>query len=80
MRVVALMLAFALAGCGTKLGYSLGDMTYVHKPRCEKPVKEWVRPSIEGSSVPGYRRIGGSMGPRARYEYVEGHWHYYCND
>lgn len=77
MRYIALMLMIAVAGCGTKFGYRMGDMTYVHKPRCPNPAKEWAEADYAPIKAPSRKRVGGVMAGGTAVP-TEGHWHYYC--
>lgn len=76
-RPILIALAFAVSGCGTAFGYKMGDMTYVHKPRCPNPAKEWIEEDIVGIPAPGKKRMGGTMF-RGGYQRVAGHFHYHC--
>jgi len=71
------LITLLLSGCGTKFGASLGDMTYYHKARCDKPATEWVDEGYAPIGKPSKRRLGGAMFPTT-VQKVDGHWHYYC--
>lgn len=78
MRKFLIIASLLLSGCGTTFGYKMGDMSYVHKPRCENPAKERTEESYASIKPASRKRIGGLMAAPGSAVPTVGHWHYYC--